>query len=203
MTRSTSGALTALALLLAACGGPQGAADGGSAEPLASGLDQVPDAGPCDRITGPGSTAEWLVESTCIQCSTESPEQAADGDLSTAALLVMPLGAGPGGATLRVTAPPGVVFPAGTIAGADFSSGLETLGAVVLYTPTLRTLLGGVVQEQSQLNAVLGTRAQGFESQQLTATKPYDAIEFYARLGASSAASEVRLRINELCNNLE
>lgn len=168
-----------------------------------SGLDQIPDAGPCDSIVAGGGHPEWSIEQGCPGCTVTDPELAFDGDLDTAAGLNIPAGvARAGGVLVRAVPPAGTTYPAGTVASALVTDP-HTTNVLIRWTAAVRTLLGGQVQEvDGAVNYGGGYRNQAFANPVLLrSTKPYDAVEFYVAMPESATA--MTFLVHELCNNLE
>lgn len=180
-----------LTLLLTACGGESLPVDPQSALATQdSGLDQVPDAGPCDRL----ASAEWIVEAACTGCSVADAPAAIDGDDRTRARVSFAPQVGrPGGAAIRAHAPPGVVYTAGRAATA-FVHEPDTM---LEYDIEVRTYLGGVLQESRKLGGTGRTSSAPEAVTGFVTDKPFDAVEYY--LNVISAPTEAVGEIVELC----
>ena len=192
------------ALLVGGCGqsnegAPEEAGASDSKARSASGLDQIPDAGPCESIVAGGGRLEVIIEPGCTGCTVTDAEKAVDNDLSTAATVTFGTSvARAAGVRLRAIAPPGTVFPAGIGA---FALVQEPQGAMVRFCTKVNTLRDGGVQESGGFCGAGGARIFPATPFGVRSTLPYDAVEFYASL-SEVAADQIYL-VHEICNDLE
>lgn len=192
----------ALALLatLASCGGGSGSTPNG----LTVAKSECP-----SQFVAPGSR----VTRSCTSCQSAGEgdsQRANDGDRSSFATLTPSLSdAGAPGVTvtsipastimLRVYAPSGVSFPAGTKAGAivQLASGDATTQQLV----TVTTFLGSTPQEA--FNG--GSQTSGAQSPQdkvfsYPTTKAYDSVQFAVEINRpASAAERPQVKVYEFC----
>jgi hypothetical protein len=181
--------------LLAGCGGD-------SAPPAADLRAEERIIATCDPVLGEVSTA---VPPTCINCSiTDAPNVADDDGYSNAAMLVT---VSADGASIRATAPAGVVYPAGSDAGAFLTLPKQTSSssAEVHSTEVVSTYLGGVLQETT---TVSGMNMQPLHSNDsghpdvfigIRTQKDFDAVEF--AVTNSSYGHDNTWRVHELCSH--
>lgn len=194
-----AGAALLAALLLAGCGASDEDVASDSKTRSASGLDQIPDAGPCESIVAGGGRLEIIVEPGCTGCAVTDAEKAVDADLSTAATVTFGTGAArSAGVTLRAIAPPGTVFPAGLGA---FALVQEPQGVLVRFCTVVNTLRDGQVQESDGFCGTGGARIIEAQPFGVRSTLPYDAVEFHASL--SEVAADQSYLVHEICNDLE
>lgn len=140
----------------------------------------------CSSISGGKSKVSSEIESGCKQCSVKDTALAADGKAASfASIQVFSLY----GASIRATAQPGVVYPAGGRAGVFYSvpdnnpngDNIDSGGA---WGFEIATYLAGQVQEQS---AALddtdrlpdGDKTHANRFSYIDTSKPYDAVEIY------------------------
>lgn len=184
--------------LLCACGGDTGPVfpRDPSVALGSSGLDQVPEQGPFDPLAQHGGRAQWLMEPGCHACDGGDPAAANDLDIDSAATLTFGVSATrTAGAVLRATAPPGVVFPAGDVPGVTI-----VRSTWINMTVELRTLRDGVVQDRLvQALSTAPNPALSVDEFRVTATRPFDAVEF--RLAPGPTAQAVVVAIQELYRN--
>lgn len=160
----------AFALLLAGCGGGGG---GGSAS--------------CASITGGGST-------TRSSGPVENPAAAADGSLSSYANF-RPTPTAQSG-SVRAIAQDGIVYPAGSQAGA-FAAFLNQGSS---NSTSLRTYLDGrLVETSSPANLSVDFSEDGHFYISFRTSVPFDAVEFAETDSGSSARAEYR--VYELCSD--
>jgi len=176
------------ALLVTACGG-------GDAAPKDAGF-----AGQCEFITGGGATIAAHPDSGCTDCSAGNVERAADGDLASAALIAggyYPADCGllgcrsdAQGIEVRAKAQPGVVYPAGNVAGAWMKSNGSWAASIATY-------LNGELQEggRNTQGSVSGGDPGylGIETQ-----KPFDEVGIYLQHNADDAAT---MDLVEICSD--
>lgn len=167
--------------VLAACGG--GDSDGGAL---------------CDYITGGGTTVSGGPSPGCATCSASDLSNAIDGNARSVAVLQMPSGAS-GSLILRATAQDGVVFPAGSNAGAAFQL---NFGASTSTVATLTTYMDGVMQESEQAGAINGVGSTTNDSifvRSFRTSLSFDAVEY--QFSRSGGTGEVDLRMAEFCSD--
>lgn len=169
-------AITAFAL--SACGG--GGSDDGAT---------------CNSINGPGAQ----VTSSCLGCTISNPDNAADGDLDSAASAAAIAPASNVSVTIRATAQNGVVYPAGSIAG-------------VFYTPhgnvcdncaiTINTYMNGVLQDtRSGTNNSSGHGSKAAYFTGMETLLPFNAVEIVDSGAAGSLESNALLDVYEICSD--
>lgn len=193
ITRYAPPAVTALALvILSACGI---SVDG-------TGADSATKRGKisCESIFGGGSKVVAAIDQGCAICTTSDVAFAADGDLSSFANVSVSVSVPNQGVTIRATAQPGLVFPAGNRAGVFFNG---PAGPVQTETGgnglSVRTYLGGQLQESpsdQNLYGTLGGNPYSFQSFQ--ATLPFDAVEVFI---TSLSMTNTPFELNEICSN--
>lgn len=209
--------MSALAgLALGACSGQDSAAPANTLALLkgdndAAALSAIVD-GLCDEITGGQTQVQSSADQACLNCASSENEQAIDGADATFATLHLETGLS-GTLSLRATAQPGLVYPAGSRPGVSFSAPQNESNIEVV----IRTYLGGVEQEQDCEQSAhfddTGRLVVGIE-----ATKPFDALEATLQrrnaelantdcgvsvLSASNPNDVVRpvqLRVHEFCH---
>jgi hypothetical protein len=136
---------------------------------------------------GPGALVTTSAGLTCVGCAALQPELAGDGDPATSALIAIPASVA-GGFSLRVTKP-GAVFAAGRV-GMLLGGSSRVVG--LGYGYTLRTYLGGVMQEEAAAAVVEG------EPMAMMATQPFDGIEVVIDATANTAGA--RFSVFEACS---
>jgi hypothetical protein len=210
------------AAMLVACdgGGGSGGSDvGAGAGNLAAEVDQR-----CDSLGQSGATVEFS-SAGCPDCTAADQHAAIDGSDGTFASLTAPV-ASTGEMTLRATAPLGVTYPSGSNAaltlsvadGSGFGAGGATVGSSNRqdWHVTIRTYLGGVLQEQDDGFARVdkdGERERYIIG--TTTTKAFDAIEaMFDRTpdaehamenvaGAGYTAEPGDVRVHEFCSDFD
>ena len=155
----------------------------------------------CTTITGGTTSVTTNVDAGCTGCSIANAQSAADGNLSTSATLTVN-GAAPGqGASIRVTAQNGIVFPAGQNAGAFISN---PSGTAQDWTIIVRTYLNGVLQESvSNTSGACGACGNGgsaFEG--LTTSKQFDAVEVFVN-NNQAPGNAPDFGVYEFCSDYE
>jgi hypothetical protein len=191
------GLALATACLVCGCGGGESGdssgtqgGDGGSSGGNAA----------CASITGGDSRVNFNVDTGCTQCGVTDSQAAADGDLNTAATLKVQNAAPAQGVSIRATAQSGVVFAAGQMAGAYVA---VPAGTAQTYTVTIRTLLGGTVQESDSSDNNGGgcgmcgghpSRFDGFRT-----TMQFDAVEVF--ISDSQAGGTPDFKVYEICSD--
>lgn len=187
------------AFFLIACGGGGGGGGGSGSGGGSSGSSGgASSGGSSSNCYGGFSGSATTTASTagCTVCSTRDLAKAIDEDLGTAAEVTFsPVG---GTVTVRATAQPGTVFPAGNHAG-----GVLTFPASVGATNTLRftTYLSGVQQETGGgfINVADGSTNPGVpNTYRFPTTKPFDSVE--AAITRQGSADTAAVGINEFCN---
>ena len=168
------------ALLLAGCGG--GGGDGGSAR--------------CTSL----NTSQSHIDSTCVGCTISGPGDVADGDLYSFADVALTdfnaqasIRAGTGGA----------MVPAGTRAGAFYTSRVDFTPGVNGNGVQIRTYLNGAPVESSvapsHATAGGGTDADHFFW--FVTTAPYDAVEITLQYTNAQNLSTADVRVYEICSD--
>jgi len=200
------------AMLLAACGGGTNDAPvTPSADASDAGADasiSTSSAAFCDSISGGGAKVTSSVDPGCIGCSISNLLAAADGDLSTSASVQIGIEIPTEGASIRATAQPGVVFPAGNHATAAVTENLGGTTLTILDSGLeLRTYLGGVLQETaSDLHeydcATCGPGSTPYSAVSFRTTKQFDAVELFMDPGTnSSGLTGPNFEVFEICSN--
>lgn len=186
-----------LALLLAACGSGGETADGTPPAPEASGLDQIPDSGPCDNF-GPGAVVTTLIEPGCTGCAIEDAALAHDQNDLTFAIIRMDAATGrTGRAAVRITAAPGRVFPAHSQPGMTISWNTTPLPAAGTAYDLYPYLAG--VQGEAVYYAHGFVRSGGAMSlESAPASAPFDAVEFVL---TQDYPTPLEARIHEFCSD--
>lgn len=153
-------------------------------------LDQIPDAGLCERLTD-GQVASVIVGASCTGCTVELPDAVGDQDVDSAAIVTIPMGTGSDGLSFRVKANGGTVL--------NSNVGV----AKILEPPTvinqkfgLRTYLNGAVQESFIVSGAFGTRPSQpvVTSNQLV--KAFDELEYFFSTDATEA---MEMKVFEIC----
>lgn len=150
---------------------------------------------------GPGAAVAATVDSTCLGCTVTDSELAADGDEATAAAMKLVVSAN-GGAALRATAPPGVVFDAGrfatVIAELDRTASIATNPFIFV-----RTYLAGTLQEEGAQTAPMGVNVTvgrtGVQPFGFQTSRAFDAIEF--AIGSVVTVDAYTANIYEFCSS--
>lgn len=152
-------ALSAVVLaMIAGCGGG-GSSSGGAY---------------CDSIRGGGAQ----LTANCVGCTFNNQNAAVDGNLNSAAEAVAMTGVTHPVATLRATAQPGIVYPAGNRAGVFFT-GYSNVCDICSFT--INTYLSGVLQEtQSATINSYGDGSGAAYYSAVNALRPFDAVEIVA-----------------------
>ncbi len=184
----------AASAVLAACtanGGPQPPTSGGGGSTAFC----------VSEIAGGGSTADSSTTAgTCTVCSITDVPNVVDTDPNNFALFDITLALLGGSGEITVRAPPGVVYPAGNIAGFTLSIPKAALAsATVLPTLVVKTFLNGVFQENVtysnildlDLLGLLGNDAKFFVG--IQTTKDFDAIQIEDRADAAGVAGQLRV----------
>ncbi len=167
--------------IFAGCsGGGGGGGDGGSAI--------------CSPIGGGGATSTASVSATCFGCEVSNKELAIDRNFGSAADITT---TAVGNVTLRGTAQGGVVFPAGSGAGAVFNDpGFDNNSVIEI---SVSTFLQGSLQESGQIYGTICRNCfrstNNPEYAFLTTTKDFDAIE----LQMSSPGDSEAFPVFEIC----
>lgn len=131
----------------------------------------------CDEISGGDTAVQFEADPTCVDCAADDQPKAIDGtDATFATLNFAPLTQGP--LTFRATAPSGVVYPGGTIAGVTFSAPQNTN----FITVVSRTFLRGVEQE-SECDSSAFFDADSRSLIGVSTTLPFDALEVELQRG--------------------
>lgn len=151
----------------------------------------------CNSITGGKAKVSSVIEPGCARCSVKAANAAADDQAKTFASLSVLSSSVFQGVSIRATAQPGIVFPAGGRAGVFFSlpnnnpkgENLDSGGSTALG---IGTYLRGQLQESAGLNtsAPLQNVSSGSYNfpggdalpkhyTYIETTKPYDAVELY------------------------
>jgi len=168
----------------------------------------------CDSITGGGSKVSSQTEAGCIGCTIDHPEAAADGRTDRFASLTLFSLAG---ASLRATAQPGIVYPAGGRAGVLYSPPAnnpngDNIDAGGTWSYGVRTYLRGTLQETGSSPVDDEAIASGPSAAQrylsIETTKPYDAVEAYfsdaqVRIGGQGQVTpgSAAFKVYELCSD--
>ena len=186
-----------LGLTLTACGGGGGGIGGGgggtSSRIIAT----------CDSILG-GAVAD----TPCPGCTIENAAGVADDDGYSFAIVDVPQSAPSAGAVLRVTAPEGEVFAAGSDAGVFFSypPGGATGQVNVGRDLELRTYLDGVLQETDSASPNLQSvpssepGAPDFYRSMHT-TREFDAVEVVVSNSGAALDEPTDWRLHEICSH--
>lgn len=190
--RQLNFALTFLSATLVACS----AGSGGSDPAKAASADA------CTTISGGGTVVSWTFPNGSVECEIGNPDQAADGSTDTAATIATAVVLG-GDCAVRVTAQPGVVYPAGNVASVlafmNWSGASTPSGD---HYAVARTYLQGVAQDEvvfSQANPgviVDGTHSTEKRFFDVPTTKPFDAVE----LSVGSPGREESVQLYEFCS---
>lgn len=199
------------ALLLSGCifggGGGSSNDDSGSSSGGGSGGSGSSGAGsssgggfsvPCDAITGGGSQVSAATSMPCNNCSSADNGKAADGNLESFATATVGQSLPTSGVSLRATAQPGIVFPAGSKPGAY----THVPDNSPSYNVTIRTFLAGTQQESVR------TDSSSTDSDALTyftfvnpATQPFDAVEVLFSNQQPLLTDTATLQILEICSD--
>jgi hypothetical protein len=172
-----------IAVGLAACGGGGGGSGGGTgSNPAGGGCRSIPGAAPAALITG------------CSGCSIIDEGLASDGDATTYATMTVPAGVG---GTVAVRATAGSAYPVFTPAGVIFSSdAANQTGA----DWSIRTYFSGTPQDSGSVGSDgIGSPARRTQHDNISTTRPFDAVEF-AFTRASGTTTET-VRVYELCTS--
>jgi hypothetical protein len=189
--------LTILAgtLALAACSGGGGGGDSldGGGKVIAT----------CDAILGGA-----VDDTACPGCTIESAQLVADDDGYSFAIVDVPQSAPGAGATLRVTAPEGTVFPAGSDAGVFLSPpvGGSSVSVEVSNATDLRTYLEGVPQDVNPAsNSIrwLPSSDEGVPRMYISThtTRPFDAVEVVINNSGAAVDEPTDWHLHEICSH--
>ena len=136
------------------------------------------------EIVGGNTAVSATTDTLCLSCSVDNPANVVDLDDSNFAQFNLMLAALTGSAQITVTAQPGVVFPAGGIAGYTLSvPAAAVLAAQALPSITINTLNGGTQQETTTFTQVLSVDVAGLIANNakfflgLKTTKDFDAVQ--------------------------
>lgn len=173
--------------LAAACGGPS---DGGKV---------VSQSYTCEPFVG--AQVSHAIDPGCTACSVTDEANAADADPQSIAVMTLPLSAGSpsSGASIRATAPPGVVFPGGNFVGA-VAGWDRTVSESLQDRVVIRTYLAGQLQDEEPADDFLFRGVSQYSERffGIVAHRPYDAVEF--RLD-HLAGFGINADVHELCSN--
>lgn len=178
--------------VLVSCGGGGGGNPGQAAS--------APSA--CVSITGGATRAEQEIDCSSVSpCGVVDPHQAADGDLETQATIVIALNGGT--VRLRVTAQPGLVYPAGTRVGLVMRKYNNAVCAV--RTLTLETYLGEQAVDQFAIDPAIANPPPSLETRErdtvaFTASSAFDRVELAASSLGCWAQSD-GTAVHEFCAN--
>ncbi|MES2684591.1 MAG: hypothetical protein V4650_13810 [Pseudomonadota bacterium] len=151
----------------------------------------------CESFRQANAVVTTRIDPGCTQCSSSEAAAAIDGDLATAADLVVNGAAPAQGVALRATAQAGLIFPAGRLAGVFYSAPAGTTQSTMV---TISTLAGGVVQESTSSNntsGISGGRSRNFTG--IRTSKPFDAVEIF--INNNQAETDPTFRVFEFCSN--
>jgi hypothetical protein len=193
MAGAKFGVMVGLSLLAAGCGG--GGGGGGDEDPAAP----VPSAA-CSYINGGGTTT--MLTTGCASCTVVDAAKAIDGDLDTYAQITWPAASGSGAMALRAIAQDGVIYPAGSMAGALIST--HSGQVVAESAPDARTYQGDAPASAdccATTNVVGGGGYTNRQYQRITVQSQtdFDAVEVSYARGGSDA--EGVLRVYEFCSD--
>lgn len=152
----------------------------------------------CESFRAVNGKVTTATDAGCVNCGVTNAPAAIDGDVNSAARVVVNSAVPAQGVTLRATAQAGVIFPAGRLAGLYYSA---PAGTTQNTTVTISTLAGGVVQElstSSNTSGIGGGRSKSFSG--IRTTKPFDAVEIAIR--NSQVESEPVFQVFEFCSDL-
>lgn len=181
--------------MLCACGQPQSPTALPEDSDPKSGLDQIPDAGPCDRFQAPQAVAT-VIES-CTGCTISDLALAFDGDRQTYALMQIP--ANPlGSGTLAIRVGGSGVQAPQQLAGAFISWEVSQTEPFVGEGFDVNTYLTGTAQETIDSKHGIVRSGTGEEYAGGTATKPFDEVELKLFQPTQTAAT---LRVHEFCRD--
>lgn len=162
----------------------------------------------CDSISGGSAKVSSVIDSTCIGCSVSDAAAAADGDLNSFASVNADSPMPGQGVSIRATAQPGAVFPAGQNATVSFVEMVNGTTVAVANTDVeLRTYLGGQLQEtstdlQEYDCASCGPGSKPYTAQWFKTAKPFDAVEIFMNPPVSSSgATGPAFKVYEICSN--
>lgn len=171
----------------------------------------------CDSIVG-GSKVTTSFTQGCLECGIVDAGKVADDIARTYAALTVNLAPTTQGGAVRVTAQSGTVYTAGRNAGVFITIPNQPSGTQVQVgstnSLTLKTYLGGILQEQSSLTGTPKPRLQAVSGDadlpqsyySFTTTKMFDAVELFisnsqTTLGAGGAGGTPPYKIYELCSD--
>lgn len=152
----------------------------------------------CESFRQANGKLTSATDAGCVDCGITHAAAAIDGDLDSAAKLIVNSAVPAQGVTLRATAQAGLIFPAGRLAGLYYSA---PAGTAQNTTVTISTLAGGVVQElssSSNTSGIGGGRSKSFNG--IRTSKPFDAVEISIR--NSQAESQPVFQVFEFCSDL-
>ena len=128
----------------------------------------------CSSING--GRAE--LAASCAGCTIDRQTAAVDGNLDSAAAAVATTGGANPAATLRATAQPGIVYPAGSNAGVFFTPYSNVCDTCSV---TISTYLDGVLQEsRSGVSNSTGSGSKAAVYSAVNALRPFNAVEIVA-----------------------
>lgn len=194
--------------VLSACGGG-GGGNGSGSTPTPS---PVPTSSPaptpsvtvCQTIGTGNAAVQVAVGNDCTNCAVGDADSVIDGDLASAAVLSTPLS---GTITIRGTAQPGVVFPAGLSAGVFVEKPSSTADGS--FRLTVRTFLEGAEVDSQVVYARAGGTETAVGRSVFTddgdyygissASGPFDAVEL--ELARTAVVSGSDFSVFELCTS--
>lgn len=177
-------------------GGDGGGGDGGDGG--GGGTDSLVCSQP---IAGPGADAVGSTSGLCVGCAVNNPQFAVDTDPDNFAEIVLPVGLLGGDATLTMTAPPGIVFPAGMNAGVIIAIPPGLLASAgVLANMSVTMSLAGTEQETADATgllrlSLLGTQVLGADlvAVSFDTTMPFDSVALTASAALANVLSTVEV----------
>lgn len=151
----------------------------------------------CESFRQANARLTTRIDPGCTQCRIGNAAAAIDGDVGSAAAVVVNGAAPAQGVALRATAQSGVIFPAGRLAGVFYSAPAGTAQNTAI---TISTLAGGLVQETTSSNnmsGIGGGRSRNFTG--LRTTKPFDAVEVF--INNTQAETDPTFQVFEFCSH--
>ncbi len=153
-------------------------------------------------INGLGTTVEvGLPNPQCLGCTVQNANHLVDTDLENFARFDYSVAVLLGGIAVQVHAPPGVIYPAGRVAGGTFSfPGVDLLEATVAPDLTITTFLEGEEQETTTLGGdtiILDIAGNVVNSDKffagLLTTLPFDTVEIFPSDGVVGALTQLQM----------
>lgn len=172
-------------------GGDGGGGDGGGTPTLTC----------VEPIGGIGAQAVGSASGLCLGCGVSDPGLAIDDDPDSYATISLPVGLLGGSASLAMTAPPGVAYPAGNEAGVTLAVPAGLLSLELLQSVSLEFRLDDVTVDTVSDTALLSLSALGIPiiggSELMALSAPagsvFDGVQLTVSSGLANLLSTVQV----------